>query len=371
MKFTIYTGFYEYLETFDQLVHSVNSQTYKNWEWIVSDDFSTNPDVSKKLEELASNNPKVKIAKPSYKKEFYWNPPIEMSTGDIFMVLDSDDVMFPKLLEVYKHNFEKFPEVELISTNSIIYNDNINGSLRATRHINYKNNCNIYQSVLDNSYEYNYGDCRAWRNKIKKFSERDEWIHCAEDVLKITTIEEYGKVLFLPRTLHGYSYRQNSISHTPEKGDMINEETNRMFETSNKRVDRKTLNSISDYYDRCFEQTTAFYLSPFNLEKECCHINYFSPSITPRDIEVLKTLYFDQNLVFNSDETSEYLIVKLSSEEDIRILESKWLQIRPKKHITIQAEKHLRDKIGQFVNSVGLGPYYFFEYYHFNILHTI
>jgi glycosyltransferase involved in cell wall biosynthesis len=368
MRFTIYTGFYEYLDTFDQLVESVNSQTYKNWEWIVSDDFSSNLEVSKKLEELASNNPKVKIAKPSYKKEFYWNPPIDMSTGDIFMVLDSDDIMFPKLLEVYKHNFEKFPEVQLISTNSIIYNDNINGSLRATRHINYKNNCNIYQSTLDNSYEYNYGDCRAWRNNIKKFSEKDEWIHCAEDVLKITTCEEKGKVLFLPRTLHGYSYRENSISHTSEKGDKINEETNRMFELSNSRVDRKCLNSIEDYYDRCFEQTSAFYLSPFNKEKDCCLVNYFSPSISPREIEVIKNLYFDHNIVFNSDKSSDYLIVKIISKEDIDILESKWFSIFPKKHITIQTEKNLVDDVNQFMNKVNFGGYYYFQYFHFNIL---
>jgi glycosyltransferase involved in cell wall biosynthesis len=40
MKFTIYTSFYNYLDTFDELCESVFSQTYKNWEWIVSDDFS-------------------------------------------------------------------------------------------------------------------------------------------------------------------------------------------------------------------------------------------------------------------------------------------------------------------------------------------
>lgn len=368
MRFTIYTGFYEYLDTFDQLVESVNSQTYKNWEWIVSDDFSSNPEVSKKLEELASNNPKVKIAKPSYKKEFYWNPPIDMSTGDIFMVLDSDDIMFPKLLEVYKHNFEKFPEVQLISTNSIIYNDNINGGLRATRHINYKNNCNIYQSFLDSSYEYNCGDCRAWRNNIKKFSEKDEWIHCAEDVLKMTTNEEIGKVLFLPRTLHGYSYRENSISHTPEKTGKIKNETLEIFEKSNNRVDRKYLNSISDYYDRCFDQTTAFYLSPFNKEKDCCLVNYFSPSINPREIEVIKNLYFDHNITFNSDKSSDYLIVKIISKEDIDILESMWSSIYPKKHITIQVEKNLVDDINQFMNKVNFGGYYYFQYFHFNII---
>ncbi len=103
MRFTIFTSFYNYLDTFDQLKESVFNQTYQNWEWIISDDFSQNTEVSNKIKQLVAENPrKVKFVEPEYKKQFYWNPPIKHSTGDIFMVLDSDDMMHPKLLEVYK-----------------------------------------------------------------------------------------------------------------------------------------------------------------------------------------------------------------------------------------------------------------------------
>jgi hypothetical protein len=109
MKFTIFTSFYNYVDTFDLLVESIFNQTYQNWEWIISDDFSENPDVMVKLESLVLRSNKIKLIQPKLKKEFYWNPPTNHSTGDIFLVQDSDDIMHPKLLEVYKHNFDKFP----------------------------------------------------------------------------------------------------------------------------------------------------------------------------------------------------------------------------------------------------------------------
>ena len=90
MKFSIFTSFYDYTDTFEDLVKSVFDQSYQNWEWIISDDFSTNPEVLPLLESLAGSSNKIKLVLPSYKKEFYWNPPTSHSTGDIFMVLDSN-----------------------------------------------------------------------------------------------------------------------------------------------------------------------------------------------------------------------------------------------------------------------------------------
>lgn len=369
MRFTIFTGFHEYLDNFEQLVESINSQTYTNWEWIVADDFSTNPEVSKKLEELVNTNPKVKLAKPSYKKEFYWNPPINMSTGDIFVVVDSDDIIFPKFLEVYKYNFEKFPEVHMISSNSIVYNEKINGSLRSTRYINYRNNCNLHQSINDTSYEYNFGDGRAWRNNIKKFSEKDEWKFCAEDFLKITVSEELGKILFLPRSLYGYSYRESSISHEVHHNFEIFNEGNSILEKANNRVDRKNLNSINDYYDRAFNHTTAFYLSEFNKEKNCCDVNYFSPTINPREMEILKNLYSDHNLTFNDISNKDYLIVKIIDSAEIESLYQIWNYIKPKKHLIIQSNSSLRDDIINFMHINSPGPFSWFDFYdHINII---
>jgi len=359
MKFTIFTSFYNYVDTFDLLVESIFNQTYQNWEWIISDDFSENPDVMVKLESLALRSNKIKLIQPKLKKEFYWNPPTNHSTGDIFLVQDSDDIMHPKLLEVYKHNFDKFPEVQMISTNSILRWNYVTGPIHSVRLINYNENCN-FSDKIKNSVpgEYNIGDCRAWRNNIKLFDTERKWKFCAEDISKTLINEEIGKLLYLPRTLHTYTHRENSISKIETEDQDLLREYLVMIEEAEKRKSRKYLNSIEDYYDRIYSHTTPFYFSSFNTEKDSSVIEYMCGGINNRQIETLKSLYFDHDLVFEPTENVDYLICKI---EKIEHLDSLFLRLKslPKKEIIIETEHDLLDLISNHLNSVGL-PFQWF-----------
>jgi glycosyltransferase involved in cell wall biosynthesis len=351
MKFTIYTSFYNYLDTFDELCESVFSQTYKNWEWIVSDDFSENPEVLIKLKKLSEQNSKVKLISPTSKKEFYWNPPTDKLTGDIFLVLDSDDMMHPKLLEIYKYNFEKFPEVQLISTNSILKHESICGNLHSFRHINYKNNCNLYEKWKNSvPGEYAIGDCRAWRNNIKKFETECSWDYCcSEDVLKVLKCEEIGKILYLPRTLHTYAHRENSISKVKIYGTEAYNELVSMYTNAENRISRKDLNAFHDYYDRVFNETTAFYLSEFNLKSECFTIEYYSNTLTPRSKEILKSLYFDQNLIFDVNNNTDYLIMKIQTDDDIEYLKNR-IKINPNIELHLEVYEIFKINVDQILH---------------------
>ena len=359
MKFTIFTSFYNYVDTFDLLVESIFNQTYQNWEWIISDDFSENPDVMVKLESLVLRSNKIKLIQPKLKKEFYWNPPTNHSTGDIFLVQDSDDIMHPKLLEVYKHNFDKFPEVQMISTNSILRWNYVTGPIHSVRLINYNENCN-FSDKIKNSVpgEYNIGDCRAWRNNINLFDTERKWKFCAEDISKTLINEEIGKLLYLPRTLHTYTHRENSISKIETEDQDLLREYLVMIEEAEKRKSRKYLNSIEDYYDRIYSHTTPFYFSSFNTEKDLSVIEYMCGGINNRQIETLKSLYFDHDLVFEPTENVDYLICKI---EKIEHLDSLFLRLKslPKKEIIIETEHDLLDLISNHLNSVGL-PFQWF-----------
>lgn len=359
MRFTIFTSFYNYLDTFDNLVDSVFKQIHYDWEWIVSDDFSENPEVSRKLNELCFKHPdKVRRIDPSFKKEFYWNPPVSASNADIFMVFDSDDIMFPALLSVYDHHFWKFPEVVLISSNSLILNDSaVSGSLRSARHIHYGKNCNSYQSYMDKSYEYNWGDARAWRRgAVETFSEPGEWKFCAEDALKITVCEEIGKILYLPRVLCSYAYREDSISHAKQTDYSLFEETPLMFQKAHQRLDRDRLCSIDDHYDRALPQTTAFYLSSLN-KSIGERIEFFSPSATARDKDLIEELYYDHRI-----ETTEelehfpaYLIANVISEEEIKMLADRLDRGVPSTQLLIQAPKGFEKEVNELLSSRGWG----------------
>ena len=354
MKFTIFTSFYNYIDTFDSLVESIFNQTYQNWEWIISDDFSDNPEVLPKLLTLLTKSNKIKLVQPSFKKEFYWNPPTKESTGDIFLVQDSDDIMHPKLLEVYKHNFDKFPEVQMISTNSILKWNTVHGNFHSFRMINYGDRCNfIYKTKSAKSGEYNIGDCRAWRNNINLFDPEYKWKYCAEDVCKTLINEEKGKLLYLPRILHTYAHRENSISKTKITDFTLLGESSIMMNESEQRKSRKHLNSIEDYYDRIYSHTTPFYMSKLNTDKTSSIVEYFSQSINNREKETLSNLFFDHDLRFEATENVDYLICKIDNLEEISLLKER-LKFLPKKQIVIEFDNSLFDQISNLLHSLSL-----------------
>ena len=107
IKFTIFTGFYNYLDNLERLYEAIANQTYSNWEWLVCDDFSDDPEVLKALISLEEKDSRIRVIYPKWKKHYYWNLPISESSGEFILVQDSDDLMYPKLLECYLYHLEK------------------------------------------------------------------------------------------------------------------------------------------------------------------------------------------------------------------------------------------------------------------------
>ena len=354
MRFTIFTSFYNYIETFDSLVDSIFNQTYQNWEWIISDDFSEDPEVLIKLKKLESKSDKIKLIQPSFKKEFYWNPPTSHSTGDIFLVQDSDDFMHPKLLEVYKYNFDRFPKIQMISTNSVLRWGSVHGEIHSFRLINYRDRCNFIQKIRSAEWgEYNIGDCRAWRNNIDIFDPDYKWEFCAEDVCKTLINEEKGMLLFLPRVLHTYAHRGESISHAKTTNAVHLSEGDMMINEAEERKSRKFLNSIEDYYDRIYPHTTPFYLSSLNLDKSPKIVEYFSPSLNNREIEILRDLYFDHDLRFEFTAEVDYLIYRIETIEQIPILKER-LSFLPRKQIILEVDLDLKQEVSDLLLEINL-----------------
>ena len=73
MKFSIVASFYNTSEYVNKLYDSLLSQTYQNWEWVVTDDFSEHS-AKDKLVEISKNDSRVKYIDQEFKQEIYWNP---------------------------------------------------------------------------------------------------------------------------------------------------------------------------------------------------------------------------------------------------------------------------------------------------------
>ena len=64
MKFTFITSFYKTYNNIDAQYESIKNQTYTNWEWVVTDDFSDDGS-REKLIDIASKDRKVKFVEQS------------------------------------------------------------------------------------------------------------------------------------------------------------------------------------------------------------------------------------------------------------------------------------------------------------------
>lgn len=104
--FSVFTPVYNRKSTIHRVWESLLSQTYRNFEWIVVDDGSTDG-VYELLEEYKSKADfKVVLLKQENKgKHSAWNRAVELAKGELFLPADSDDSFVPTTLERFIYHW--------------------------------------------------------------------------------------------------------------------------------------------------------------------------------------------------------------------------------------------------------------------------
>ena len=114
-KFLIVASFYNNnKEHVEQTFKNVLNQTYRNWLLIVGDDFSDDPEFRQYLKNkvLEINDNRILYYDVKFKRELYlYQNLFNHIDYDYYFDLDSDDLINPKILEIYQHYFNKHPEV--------------------------------------------------------------------------------------------------------------------------------------------------------------------------------------------------------------------------------------------------------------------
>ena len=100
MLISIITPTYNSQEEIEETYLSIKSQTYSNWEWLVTDDCSED-DTFNILNELSANDERIKIFrnKNNLGAAHSRNNSIVHSSGDYLAFIDSDDLWLPSKLE--------------------------------------------------------------------------------------------------------------------------------------------------------------------------------------------------------------------------------------------------------------------------------
>ena len=107
---TLFTPCYNCASTIKEVAECVNNQTFKNFEWIIYNDGSTDNSEAV-INEIMKvyNHLNIIFLNPGVNrgKHIAWNRAVEMAKGELFICADADDTFEPDSLQFY---YEKWQE---------------------------------------------------------------------------------------------------------------------------------------------------------------------------------------------------------------------------------------------------------------------
>ena len=326
-KVSFVTTFYNAENYIDDLFPNILNQTFKDWEWIVTDDFS-NDNTKNRILEICKLDDRIKYVNQKFKQEIYWNPH-KYANGDYILTIDADDQIVPKTAEIIAHYFDNRPEISCIHTNANYYFEDFKKSsfknssfCRFDQHNTILDKHPIYLEN-DSGHErlgFMFGAIRAYRNPGShiNFNDGDFKLGKHEDLVKLLRLEEMGSPLYLNRTL--YKVRMHEDSNSASWGDKGGEtEFEKMYETAKNRTTVRYKHT--DVYDSIREEMYALLYSDLNEEITRKNVSLLDFGLIPEQQKMVKEIYFDHNIIFDTvKEDTDYVFFLYSDGSDIELV---------------------------------------------------
>ena len=147
---------------------SVQNQTYKDFECIIVDDYSTDDTVNIIYEEFCKTDKRFKLfinqTDPNKPYVDSHNLSYELASGKYLFRMDHDDEMFPDCVEFQVNFMEEHPEIDASCVNMLRAGENSDGTLdKTTKNIflESKEKCDIFNQY--NAFAYHCNWC-CWFN---------------------------------------------------------------------------------------------------------------------------------------------------------------------------------------------------------------
>jgi glycosyltransferase involved in cell wall biosynthesis len=310
IKFGIYTTFYNCERFVDSAFSSIESLNYDNFEWHITDDFSSDNTKKLILERLNKSTlkEKIKYFDQSEKKEMYWKPNLFFDdTFNWIILVDADDNFDEDFLILYDKILKDKNNINLISSDFVKRNES-NNSLHSISYVTHNDNISEkiwnYHPKCDylNNISYScFGVLRGFKNVIPSFDVND-MLACAEDSYHVFWSNSFGKYLHVPRPLYLWNYREDSESHSKTVPHNFNANFNMALEKL------KNSDFGVDYtYNDVYVETCS--LGSFDIGKlKGKNVSLWTKTLSKHQKEKLQTLYFDCNLTFNNHESDIHII---------------------------------------------------------------
>ena len=116
-KFTFFTPCYNAAPFIHRVFKTLDSQTYRNFEWIVINDASTDNTADLIREYIKKVDFPVKFfdLKKNQMLAANWNLAVEHSEGEFFVIMGHDDIYLPNMLETYNRLCEQYDSEKIHS----------------------------------------------------------------------------------------------------------------------------------------------------------------------------------------------------------------------------------------------------------------
>lgn len=309
IKFGLYTSFYNCERFVERIFSSIESLNYDNFEWRITDDYSTDNTKQKVLERLL-NSPlkdKIKFIEQTEKKQMYWKPNLFFDTTFEWIVLvDADDDFDKNFLNLYNSFLENRNDLTLISSDchKIYDKDNKLHSISYVNHDdNIPNKLERYHPSCDylNNISYScFGLLRGFKNIIPSF-DVDDMLACAEDSYHVFWSNSYGKYLHLPRPLYVWYLREDSESHSKS----VPPNFNANFDIALNKL-KQSDGGVDKMFNEVYIETSTLASYEFGNLKDN-KVSLWTRTLPKGHKDILKQLYYDTNLVFNDTDADIHL----------------------------------------------------------------
>lgn len=241
-EFSIVTSFFnEPTEYIDRLYQKIR-ETQVDWEWVVTNDFSENPEIEIKLKCISECDSRVRKIVQSEKLEIYRNPSI-YCRGEFIFHIDGDDFFHPLYLKHTREWFKKLPNVVCIVSGGVWVRES--GST-----VRYNIDDPFITPSVKNGILYPINNYlgRIWRSSCEIdfsgiFENMNELIRY-NDRFIVEYLSTKGDILHLPRPYINYTIRSASNTHRPRtdtekyKIEKTNQEFNNWLSKKEARFSR-------------------------------------------------------------------------------------------------------------------------------------
>ena len=309
MKFGIYTTFYNCERFIDKIFTSIESLNYDNFEWHITDDYSTDNTKNFVLQRLEKSPLKNKIGyyEQSEKKQMYWKPnEFFDKTFDWIILIDADDDFDINFLNVYNTFLQGKDDVSLVSSDFIKINESdnsrhsisyvINNDIMSNKIKQYHPSCDYLNNI---SYSC-FGHLRGFKNIIPSF-DVDDMLACAEDSYHIFWSNSFGKYLHIPRPLYTWYLRDDSESHRK----IVPANFNNNFKIALDKLNQSDGGVDKMFNDIYIETSTLGSYDFKNLKGK--KVSLWTRVLSQGQKETLQSLYYDIDLVFNDADAEIHL----------------------------------------------------------------